>query len=239
MASPEPDAPAAGPNPGSDAGLADRPHGWREPRVRRALQAAVSILVVGGIFWFVLGQFADLSAVWRTMRSLTRFEVAVLVGLAAWNLAAYGIQMVVATPGLSYPQAMVLTESTTAVSNTLPAGGAIGVGLTYQILGSWGFSSSRATLAVLVSGVWNNFVKLGMPIVALGLLVLSGDAAGELAPAAVVGLVVFLLAMAVFAFGLSDEGRAARLGGALATLAEQPFGPWLLLGALLAAAVAR
>ena len=34
---------------------------------------------------------------------------------------------------------------------------------------------------------------------------------GELAPAAVVGLVVFLLALAGFAFGRSDEGRAARL----------------------------
>jgi hypothetical protein len=58
MALPEPDAPAAGPTPGSDGRPADQPHGWREPRVRRALQAAVSILVVGAIFWFVLGQFA-------------------------------------------------------------------------------------------------------------------------------------------------------------------------------------
>jgi putative heme transporter len=64
--------------------------------------------------------------------------------------------------------------------------------------------------------VWNNFVKLGMPIVALGLLVVSGDAADGLGPAAVVGLVVFLLALAGFAFGLSGERRAARLGRALA-----------------------
>jgi putative heme transporter len=212
MALPEPDAPAAGPTPGSDGRLADQPHGWREPRVRRALQAAVSILVVGGIFWFVLGQFADLSAVWRTMRSLNRFEVAVLVGLAAWNLAAYGIQMVVATPGLSYPQAMVLTESTTAVSNTLPAGGAIGVGLTYQILGSWGFSSSRATLAVLVSGVWNNFVKLGMPVVALAILAVQGEARGGRLAAALAGLVGLVAVVVIFALILRSEPFVRRLG---------------------------
>jgi putative heme transporter len=64
--------------------------------------------------------------------------------------------------------------------------------------------------------VWNNFVKLGMPIVALGLLVASGDAAGELGPAAAVGVAVFLLALAGFAFGLSSEGRAERVGGTLA-----------------------
>ena len=210
MARPEPDAPAR--PPGSDGAPGDRPHGWRNPRVRRALQAAVSILLVGGIFWFVLGQFAELSSVWRAMRSLTRVEVAVLVGLAAWNLAAYGIQMVVATPGLTFPQSMVLTESTTAVSNALPAGGAIGVGLTYQILGSWGFSSSRATLAVLVSGVWNNFVKLGMPVVALAILAVQGEAGGGRLVAALVGLAGLVAAVVIFALILRSEAFVRRLG---------------------------
>ena len=41
------------------------PTGWQNPRVRRALSALVSLLIVGGIFWFVLGQFSDLSSVWR------------------------------------------------------------------------------------------------------------------------------------------------------------------------------
>jgi uncharacterized protein (TIRG00374 family) len=191
---------------------APRPHGWHDPRVRRALQAAVSILLVGGIFYFVLGQFADLSSVWRAIRSLTKVEVAVLVGLAAWNLATYWIQMVVATPGLTYPQAMVLTESTTAVSNALPAGGAIGVGLTYSILGSWGFSNSRATLAVLVSGIWNNFAKLGMPVLALAILAVSGEASGGRLVAALVGLLGLVGAVTIFALILRSEAFARRLG---------------------------
>jgi uncharacterized protein (TIRG00374 family) len=189
-----------------------RPHGWSNPRVRRALQAAVSILIVGGMFYFVLGQFADLSSVWRAIRSLTKVEVAVLVGLAAWNLATYWIQMVVSTPGLTYPQAMVLTETTTAVSNALPAGGAIGVGLTYQILGSWGFSNSRATLAVLVSGIWNNFVKLGMPVVALAILAVQGEAGGGRLVAALAGLAGLVTAVVIFGLILRSEAFARRLG---------------------------
>ena len=120
--------------------------------------------------------------------------------------------MVVATPGLTFPQSMVLTESTTAVSNALPAGGAIGVGLTYSMLGSWGFSSSRATLAVLVSGIWNNFVKLGMPVVALAILAVQGDAgSGRLAARwrASAGLVA---AVVIFALMLRSEAFARRLG---------------------------
>ncbi|HZM37784.1 MAG TPA: hypothetical protein VFB94_01660, partial [Acidimicrobiales bacterium] len=180
--------PEVTPSKAEEGEPATRPRGWHDPRVRRALQAAVSIVLVGGIFYFVLGQFADLSSVWRAIRSLTKVEVAVLLGLAAWNLATYWIQMVIATPGLTYPQSMVLTESTTAVSNALPAGGAIGVGLTYSILGSWGFSNSRATLAVLVTGIWNNFAKLGMPVVALAILAVSGDSGGGGLVAALAGL---------------------------------------------------
>jgi uncharacterized protein (TIRG00374 family) len=197
---------------GSDGGAEARPRRGGDPRVRRALQAAVSILLVGGIFWFVLGQFADLSSVWHTMRSLTRVEVAVLVGLAAWNLATYGIQMVVATPGLTYPQGLVLNETTTAVSNALPAGGAIGVGLTYSMLGSWGFSSSRATLTVLVSGIWNNFVKLGMPVVALAILAVQGDAGSGRLAAALAGLAGLVGAVVIFALMLRSEPFARRLG---------------------------
>ena len=191
---------------------APRATGWHNPRVRRALQAAVSLVLVGGIFYFVLGQFADLSSVWRAIRSLTKVEVAVLLGLAAWNLATYWIQMVVATPGLTYPQAMVLTESTTAVSNALPAGGAIGVGLTYSILGSWGFSNSRATLAVLVSGIWNNFAKLGMPVVALAILAVSGDSGGGGLVAALAGLLGLVGAVTIFALILHSEAFARQLG---------------------------
>ncbi|HEY2958433.1 MAG TPA: hypothetical protein VGM21_09535 [Actinomycetota bacterium] len=44
--------------------------------------------------------------------------------------------------------------------------------------------------------MWNNLVKLGMPLVALGLLVLAGYGGGALAPVAAVGVAVFALALA-------------------------------------------
>ena len=202
--------------PGTTAGVggeeAPAATGWRDPRVRRALQAALSLLIVGGIFWFVLGQFADLSSVWDAIRSLTWREVAVLVALAAWNLVTYWIQLVVCTPGLTYPQAAVLTESTTAVSNALPAGGAIGIGLTYSILGSWGFSRSRATLAVLLSGIWNNFVKLGLPVVALAILAVQGKGGGGSIIAALAGLAGLVTAVVVFALILRSESFARSVG---------------------------
>ena len=189
-------------------GRSPPPTGWRDPRLRQALSVMASVLIVGGIFWFVLGQFSDRSLVWASMRSLTGAEMALLAVAAAWNLCTYLFVVVLATPGLRFRQAFVLTETTTAVSNALPAGGALGVGLTYAMLGSWGFSNSRSTLSVLVTGIWNNFVKLGTPIVALAILAVQGEDGGGRVVAALVGIAGLVAAVVIFALVLRSEDFA-------------------------------
>jgi uncharacterized protein (TIRG00374 family) len=68
-------------------------------------------------------------------------------------------------------------------------------------------------LSVLLTGIWNNFVKLGMPVVALGLLVAQGDASKSLVGAAAAGVVALGIALAIFGGVLSSEGGARRVGG--------------------------
>jgi hypothetical protein len=72
--------------------------------------------------------------------------------LAAWNLVTYWLLWMAVTPGLRWTQAMALAQSGTAVTNTVPGGSGIGVGLAYAMVDSWGFSRARSTLAVLVTG---------------------------------------------------------------------------------------
>ena len=176
------------------------------------LQALVSLVLVVGIFCFVLGQFADLSSVWGAIRTLTwgevgagarcRLEPGHLLDRRWWS----------PRPGCAYPQAMVLTESTTAVSNALPAGGAIGVGLTYSILGP-GASPSRGPPGGGGAGIWNNFAKLGMPVVAVALLVTQGQPGGGRMFAAFAGLAGLVGAILVFsALILRSEDFARRAG---------------------------
>jgi uncharacterized protein (TIRG00374 family) len=189
---------------------------------KRALQLGVSLALVVAIFWFVLPQLADFSKVWGEIRAMTGLELVGLALIAAWNLVTYWIVIVTATPGLTYPQAMVLTESSTAVANTLPGGGAIAVGLTYSMLGSWGFSKSRSTVSLVVSGIWNNFVKLGMPILALALLAFQGQAGGSRVVAGSVGIGALVAAVVIFALILHSERFAARAGDAAGRLLTRP-----------------
>src|SRR5690242_21854464 len=90
---------------------------------RRILQGLLSFALAALVLIFVLPQVADLSEVWDAIQAMTNLEIAVLIAFAIWNLATYWILIVLATPGLTYPQAIVVAESTTAVANTVPAGG--------------------------------------------------------------------------------------------------------------------
>jgi uncharacterized membrane protein YbhN (UPF0104 family) len=185
-------------------------------RRRLVLRVALAVAVVAAIYFGLLPKLVDVDQVVATLRAMTWLELATLLVAAIWNLASYLLPQLAALPGLSLRQAVLESHASTAVGNLMPVGQAVGLGVTYRFYTSYGFERSPIAMSLLVQGVWNNFVKLGMPIVALGLLVATGDAAGELAPAAVVGLVLFALALGGFAFGLSGEGRAARLGRAMA-----------------------
>jgi hypothetical protein len=80
------------------------------------------------------------------------------------------------------------------------------------MLGSWGYSRSRTTTAVLVSGVWNSFIKLGMPVLALALVALQGRATGGRVVAALLGIAGLVAAIVVFALMLRSEEQARRFG---------------------------
>ncbi len=197
---------------------ADQPT-WRR-LTRRLLPPLFSAAIVVAVFWYFLPQFTSISAVWDSIRSMTWLQVLTLVLLALWNLTTYFIVNVTTMPGLTYPQAAVATESSTAVSNTVPGGGALGIAMNYAMYSSWGFSASRTTVSLLVSGVWNNFAKLALPVFALALLALQGSPSGGRLAAGLFGLVALAAAIVVFAMLLSSQETAARLGRAAGRVAS-------------------
>lgn len=184
----------------------------KSSRLRRWLSAVISLAIVIGIFWFFLPQFADISQVWSTIRAMTAGEVALLAVAAAWNLLTYCFVLLVATPGLTLGQAFVITQSSTAVSNTLPAGSVVGIGTTSAMYYSWGFSASRITVSVLLCGLWSNFVKLGLPVFALALLALQGDPGLARVIAALLGFAGLAAVVIVLGLILRSEDFARRAG---------------------------
>jgi uncharacterized membrane protein YbhN (UPF0104 family) len=189
-----------------------RPPAHGKDRARRVASGLVSVAVVIAVFWYFLPQYTSVTQIWESIWAMGEGEVVVLVAAATWNLCTYAFLVVATMPGLTFPQAIVVTESSTAVSNTMPGGVAVGVAMSYAMYSSWGFSKSRSTVSLMVAGIWNNFVKLGMPIVALALLVLHDDASAGSVLLALAGFAALAAAVTVFALVLRSEDFAVRLG---------------------------
>jgi len=184
----------------------------RRPRWRRVLGSLLSVALVVAVFAWFLPQFTSLSDVWAAVRGMTALEVAVLLLAAVWNLATYQFVMVATMPGLTLRQATVSSQTTTAVSNTVVGGAALALGLTYAMNSSWGFSRSRTSVSLLVSGLWNNFVKLGMPVLALTLLAFSSPPTAGRLVAGLAGVAGLAAAVLVLGLLLHSRETAARLG---------------------------
>jgi uncharacterized protein (TIRG00374 family) len=187
----------------------------RRGRWRPILQGVLAVAVVGLIFFRFLPNLADFSKVWATIRDMTWRELSGLGVAAVWNILSYLPVQVASLPGLSYFQAFLVTQSSTAIANTVPAGGAVGVGVQFAMYSSFGISKAKVGLSVLVSGIWNNFAKFGIPIVALALLAIQGKASAKLVTAALAGVAGLVVAITLFALMLAREGAARRIGDRL------------------------
>ena len=180
-------------------------------RAKMVARIVLALALIVLIFWYLLRDIS-LADVWAAIAAMTWIELVGLAVIAAWNLVTYAFVWMTVAPGLRFGRAMVMTQATTAITNTVPAGSAIGIGMTYAMLGSWGFSRGRTTIAVLVSGVWNAFAKLAIPVLALALVALQGNASATRVTAALVGIGGLIAAVVVFALMLRSERMAEKVG---------------------------
>ncbi|MGZ4786689.1 MAG: lysylphosphatidylglycerol synthase domain-containing protein [Acidimicrobiales bacterium] len=186
----------------------------RKTPARRAAEGVVSVLALVVMFALVLPKVTGSTYhdVAHELDRLTVAEIAALAAVWAIGIVAYAGVLTAVLPGLRRVQGVVLNTATSAVSNVVPFGGAVGVGATYGINRSWGFGAPAITLAILVSGVWNVFLKLGLPVIALVLLVVAGEASSGLVIAAALGFVALAVSVVVLTLVMRSEQLASAIG---------------------------
>ncbi|MGH2555054.1 MAG: lysylphosphatidylglycerol synthase transmembrane domain-containing protein [Actinomycetota bacterium] len=181
----------------------------------RWIQIALSVAVVVAIFALVLPKIASYADVWRTITELTPMEMASIVAATIFNLFTYWWLTQAALPGLTMGQAAVNNQSSTTIANVVPGGGFVALGLTYTMLRSWGFTGSQIALLMSTTGIWNSFLKLGLPIVAVAMLALTGEATRTLLIPAAVGLAILAGCIVLFGMVLWKKELARTIGDRL------------------------
>ena len=181
---------------------------------RRVVEGLVSLAALVVLFALVIPKVsgATYRQVAHQLHRLSIAEIALLTVVWLVGLVAYAGVLTASLPGLRRTQGFTLNTASSAVSNVVPFGGAVGVGATYGMCRSWGFGVPKTTLAILVSGIWNIFLKLGLPIIALALLVAEGRATGGLVGAAIFGLAVLVVAVLVLTLVLRSDRLADMIG---------------------------
>ncbi len=218
---------SATPATDGSGGETAEPSGRRPLTLRRVLAFAVPAAIAVALLVGVLPALADFSDVWETIRSLEPGAVILLVVLTAWNIVTYQFLIMAALPGLPWSQAFMVGQISTAVANTIPAGAAVGVGVTYAMFSSYGYAASTIGVAAALTGLWNTFVKLGLPIVALAILAFQGNPNPAMLGAALAGLAVLAGAVIALALVVKSDRLAGRVGSATAALVSvlvRPFG---------------
>ncbi len=211
--------PVPGSSQGTDAEV-DEGGGRRGFPWKRIVQALISLAIVAGIFFGVMPLIADYGDVFDTIRAMTSLEIGSLVAFGLWNLMTYWFVLTAALPGLRLREAAVVNQASTAVSNTLPGGGVIGVGVSVAMLTSWGFTIGSIGRSAVVTGIWNNFVKLGMPVLALALLALDGELTPARVTAAAIGIIVLISAVVLFGLLLRSDRLARAIGRGVGSVVD-------------------
>ena len=200
-----------------EAGPAARPS---RPLARRLLEIAVSLAVTVAIFVFAIPKLADYRSAWDAVTRMSATEVGILVGAMLFNLCTYWWQNMASIVGLGFLQAAVNNQTTTSIADTVPGGGYVAVGVGYAMYRSWGFSNAAIALSAAVTGIWNILMKLGLPVIALAILAVTGQSNASLVAASLIGLGLFVGAVTLLALVLWKRELARRIGAALGRVAS-------------------
>jgi uncharacterized protein (TIRG00374 family) len=168
------------------------------------------VLVV--VFVGVFPRFAHYSQAWSSIQRIPAGYLIGLVAAATVNVAVGAWPLQAALPGLRYRPAFVVGQTSYAMSNALPAGGAIGLGVEYDMLESYGFGAGSAAGASAISTVFNVFATLVMPVVGVLALLVTGQVRWHYVLFAIAGSLVVGVCVAAMTAILRSEAGARRVG---------------------------
>jgi putative heme transporter len=182
---------------------------------REIFRTAGSVALVAAIFGFALPHFASYGSVWASMSAMTWAQALLVAAAAAASMASAWIMICSVLPSIRLREAAVVNLGSNAVANTLPAGGALAMGVSWAMLSSWGISTAEYVLYTLVSGIWNVFARLGLPALALMILATASRPGAGLVAAAAAGLALLAAMAAGLGLLMRSESFALSAGRAL------------------------
>ena len=191
---------------------------------KRALRPALLLVTLALVFGWLLPQFIDYAEVWDALTQLDGWEVAILCALGLARVPTEALMYRAFLPGLRLRRGSEAYLSSNFAGQLLPPPGASVV--QYGYFRGDGYAADDAGLAALGSFVFPTIGRFLLPLVALVLLLLTGELNGTVLLAGTLALAVTAVAGIAGYFFLRGE-RSARWIGAKV---QRPLS-WILVKA--------
>jgi uncharacterized protein (TIRG00374 family) len=191
--------------PSSDAAQSKSP-------LRRAVGGLLSLALVLFIFIGVIPQFASYQEAWTAISNMGGWWLAAILIAATVNQISFVWPYQAVLEHLRFRHGFIETQTTTAISNTVPAGGAVAIGMTFRMFSSFGFANVPISTAVVATGIWNLAFKFGLPIVAVILVIVTGQNTGGAVGMALLGVVIIVVSGLVLWLTFRSEKSAHWVG---------------------------
>jgi uncharacterized protein (TIRG00374 family) len=192
--------------------------------IRRIALAGVGVGIVVVTFAFLLPTIADYGDVWRVVKQLSWAWVAALIAATLVNLATFAPPWQITLPGLGFIRAIELTQASTALAIVFPGGAAVGAAGAYGVARRWGFAARDVARAVTLTSLWNQFLNLTYPILAVFLLAVTGEQTAALATTAFVGVAILGVVVSGFVLVLVSGRLAREIGDVAARFVNWSLG---------------
>ncbi len=189
-------------------GIPDKPRFGKSQIIATILTLLILVLV----FAVILPQFGDYSAAWSAIKTMEAWQIALITLATVGLIVVYVLPYPAALPGLEFKAAFYTRQTSFMISNVVPGGGAWGLAMQYGMLTSYGYGIAPTTATIGITSVWNTFVTLSLPVVALIGLGLTGQSNTEATTATLFAAGVVVAMIVVFALILRSEDFARKLG---------------------------
>ena len=191
----------------------DQPEIPKLDKKKSLIAGAITIVTLVIVFAGILPKLGNYSDAWDSVQAMNNVDKAALIVAIIVNIWVYVFPLMAAIPGLKYRPAFVVRQTSFTISNAVPAGGAVGLGVQYAMLAGYKVSSAAASTGIAITSVWSVFMTLGLPFLGVALLYLTGEGEQQYITAAVVGAAAIIATSVVFALILRSEELARKIGG--------------------------
>jgi uncharacterized membrane protein YbhN (UPF0104 family) len=191
----------------------------KQQKRRQIIQSGIGLIATGIVLYFVLKWFgsqgASIEQVITDIKGMTTLAIIALLLATLFNLMVYPLPYQASTLGLKYPPAFVVRQTSFTISNTIPFGGAIGLGVQYGMFGTYEVAPTAIVATLAISSVWTELMTLGLPVLGLLGLIVTGEATQQLVIWGLIGLVGVILIVGILVIVLRSLKGAEWVGDKL------------------------